>query len=258
MLQIRPKLLFTLLGVLASVVVLAQIEAIAQGAPPDSVDDRVLNAPYSAKRNHTEYDEKSVDDLTKRIETVGSEARDSQGRTYSADERVWTYLQGNKRVLGREMLYKIDDPVAHTATSWDSSSKIAKVFHLPQGVAGKNTTMAQCPACLQARLKAPGDDLGASMIAMGAVAQKLGTKTIGGFVAQGTRITVKNPVGGDAVHESWYCSELKILVLTIDNSPVVGSSRSELIDIVRGQPDVTKYQPPAGYVVQDVQIQLPH
>jgi len=60
------------------------------------------------------------------------------------------------------------------------------------------------------------------------------------------------------VHENWYCPELKIVVLETNDDPRSGRTRDELVDIVRGEPDVTKYQPPAGYVVQDVQIQLPH
>lgn len=248
--QIRLRLVTAVLGASLSVAILAQRSAALQGSPSLNTDDRILNAAYSAQRRFTN-DEKSADGKINHTESSGSKARDSQGRTYNADERHWTYLEGNKSVLKSEMLYEINDPVAHTDTRWDSSSKIVKVIHVPQSVPGKNTFGAQCQAaCFDALMNPQGDAV-----------EKLGVKTIGGVVAEGTRSSYTVPAGRDhndqpiaVVHESWYCPELKIVVLETNDDPRSGRTRDELIDIVRGEPDVTKYEPPADYVVRDIQL----
>jgi hypothetical protein len=247
--QIRLRLVFVALGASLSVAILTQRSAALQSSPSPNEDDRVLNAPYSAQRHFTN-DENSANGRISHIETGGSKARDSQGRTYSADERRWTYLEGGKSVLGSEMLYEINDPVAHTDTRWDSSSKMVKVIHASQSAPGKNTFGALCQACLHALMNPQGDAV-----------EKLGLKTIGGVVAEGTRSSYTVPAGQDhndqpivVVHERWYCPELKIVILETNDDPRSGRSRDELVDIVRAEPDVTKYQPPTDYVVRNIRL----
>jgi hypothetical protein len=225
MLQIRSIVLFAALGGLPSVVMLAQTGAILPGIPAVNAEERFQNAPYSAQRRFTPID-KLVDGKINRSESGGSEARDSLGRTYSAGERHWTY-QG---VLKNEMLYRIHDPVANTDTRWDSSSKEVKVVHWPQ------------------------NDLAASI-------EKLGTKTIEGVTAEGTRssYTVPAEQGSNdhpivVVHETWYCPQLKIVILETNDDPRSGTTRNELVGIVREEPDVKKYYPPANYVVHELQM----
>lgn len=245
MLHIRSGLFLAVVGILFSVAILAQPRATPQGTPSVSRDDRVLDAPYSARRRFT-YIEKSANGSINRTESGGSKARDSKGRMYRADERHWTYLGS----LKSEMLYEIDDPVAHTDTRWDSTSKIVKVVHTSQNVPGGESLGAQTLALV---LGAHGDPVEAAMIDAGGVVEKLGAKTIGGVVADGTR-TSRNDKGTVVVHESWYCPALKIVILIIHVDPRSGSSRDELVDIVRREPDVRKYQPPADYVVRDIQL----
>jgi hypothetical protein len=247
---IRSTLVFAALGVLPSVAIPAQPNATLQGTPTINADDRVLNAPYSAQRRFT-YDKKSADGTINRAESGGSKARDSQGRTYSADERHWTYLEGNKRVLKSEMLYRIHDPVANTDTNWDSTSKEVKVIHWPQRASAEDASKAQCPvACLEAMMSPLGD-----------VVEKLGVKNFGSIVAEGTRNSYTVPAGQDhndqpivVVHESWYSPELKIVILETNDDPRSGKSRDELVVIVRGEPDVRIYHPPGDSVVHDIHM----
>lgn len=79
--------------------------------------ETVPNAPYSAERRFTLID-KSTDGTINRSQSGGSEARDSQGRTYSAGERHWTDKEAGKSVLKSEVLYRLHDPVANTDTQW--------------------------------------------------------------------------------------------------------------------------------------------
>jgi hypothetical protein len=207
-----------------------------------NVNERVLNVPYSARRHFTSV-EKRADGKTSRSESGGSEARDSRGRTYSAGERHWTYLENGKSVLKSEMLYRIQDPVSNTNTSWDSTSKQVKVIHWPQG---------------------PQDspvDVSAFLAPIPGTEEDLGSKTIEGVAAEGKRNTYTVAEGNDqhsrplrVVHESWYCPELKIVVLETNDDPRSGTWRNELVKIVRGEPDVTKYRPPANYVVNHVRM----
>ena len=251
MLQIRSVAFLAVLGILPSVAILGQTSAIPVETRSVNADDRVLNAPYSAQRHFTEVRTLANGSIS-RSESGGSEARDSQGRTYSAGERHWTYLDGKKTVLKSEMLYRIHDPVANTDTKWDSSSKEAKVIHWPPSEPKENTSEAECQACNEATTKASG-----------AVVEKLGVKTIEGVVAEGTRSSYTVPAGQDhndqpivVVHESWYCREFKIVILETNEDPRSGSTRNELVDIVRGEPDVGQYRPPTDYVVHELQLPL--
>ncbi|HTC63289.1 MAG TPA: hypothetical protein VK709_10635, partial [Candidatus Saccharimonadales bacterium] len=158
-------------------------------------------------------------------------------------ERQWTYLGA----LKSEMLYEINDPVDHTDTRWDTSTTIAKVVHdhEPSSAPRDNPFLPQCQTCT------PGDVIEAAMVASGAKVEKLGVKSIGGFVAEGRR-TSRTAAGGQVIHESSYCSELKTVILTIDIDPNTGCSRNELVHIARGEPDVTKYKPPADYAIRNI------
>jgi hypothetical protein len=244
MLQTHPRIFSAALAAFPLGAILALSAAVPQGTSSVK-DETVLDAPYSAKRRFT-HDEKSADGSIKHTETIGSKARDSQGRMYSADERHWTYLG----TLKSEMLYEINDPVNHTDTRWDTTIPIAKVIHdhASLSVPRNNLFLPQCQTCT------PGDSIEALMVASGAKLEKLGVRTIGGFVAEGTR-TSRADAGGQVTHEGWYCPELKTVILTIDTNPSTGSSRDELVDIARGEPDVTKYQPPAAYAIRNILLQ---
>jgi len=221
-----------------------QTSAISSAGTVDA-NEPVLHSPYSAQRRFVSA-ERLADGTAKRTEAGGSEARDSQGRTYSAGERHWTYLDRGKPVLKSEMLYRIYDPVSNTDTRWDSSSKEAKVVHWPKG---EPTDAVD----IRAFTGAVPDT----------VIEKLGVRTIEGVVAEGTRSTYTIVGQQDktgklltVVHETWYCPELKIVVLETNDDPRSGTTRNELLGIIRGEPDITKYRPPADYVIHDIRLPI--
>jgi len=241
--RIRILLLFPLLGILATFPAIAQTKK----SPSDSADYPIFNAPYSAKRHFISYTKKADGTVT-RDESGGSEARDSQGRTFSAGERHWTYSEGTKRVLGSEMLYRIDDPVANTEIKWDSTSKEATVIHSPQSDLKRDSLETSCLCNEQAAASNTG-------------VEKLGTRAIQGLVAEGTRSSYTVPIGLDqndkpyiVVHDSWYSPKLKIVILETNDDPSSGSTRNELIDINLGEPDTKQYRPPTDYVIHDLQM----
>jgi hypothetical protein len=245
--QIRLLLLFPLLAILATLPAIAQTSAHPERSASDNADYPVLNAPFSAKRHFISYTKKADGTLT-RVESGGSEARDSQGRTFSAGERHWTYLVGDKNILGSEMLYRIDDPVANTETKWDSTSKEAKIIHWPQSHLKRDTLESVC-RCSE------------SMTASNTGVEKLGTRNIQGLVAEGTRSSytvvnerAQNDKPNVVVHESWYSPKLKIVILETNDDPSSGSTRNELIDINLGEPDTKQYRPPADYIIHNLQM----
>jgi len=160
-------------------------------------------------------------------------------------------MDNGKSVLKSELLYRINDPVANTETKWDSTLKVVRVIHFPHSTSEENASGEQCPApCL-------GAGISDSFFSV----ERLGTKVIEGVEAEGERRSYTVPVGQDhndhpivVVHETWYCAELKIIVLETNDDPRSGPTTNRLVNIVRGEPDVAKYRPPADYVVKSAQI----
>ena len=242
MFKICLSVLFLMFCGSASLSIFAQTSVVNLG-------ETVPNAPYSAERRFTSID-KSADGTINRSQSGESEARDSQGRTYSAGERHWTYKEAGKSVLKSEILYRLHDPVANTDTQWDTTSKEVKFIHWSQALANQDPANASCPVCPEGPMGDPGDGI-----------EKLGLKTIEGVVAEGTRSSYTVPATKGhpdlplmVTHESWYCPELKIIIRETNDDPRSGQMRNELVNIVRGKPEVNKYNPPADYVVHQVQV----
>jgi hypothetical protein len=88
--------------------------------------------------------------------------------------------------------------------------------------------------------------------------EQLGTQTIEGVMAEGTRITFTIPagkIGNDrpivAVNERWYSPELQTIVLTKNSDPRMGETTYRLTNINRGEPDPSLFQVPADYTVEE-------
>jgi hypothetical protein len=222
--------------------------AFAQAVCSADAVHRVENAPFSAQRRVITITHKA-DGTSSRDEATKSEARDGKGRTYSAGERYWTTLIGGERVQKSEILVSIVDPIANTSTKWSSGSKEVKVIHWPQ------------PAGNNGAVEPPFNPFADSQ---NSDVRKLGTKTIEGVLAEGFRMSYAVPPGqarcdegNVVVEECWYSPELKVVILETDSVPCSRSFTNQLENIVRGEPDVAKYQPPADYARQNVEMPPP-
>ena len=96
---------------------------------------------------------------------------------------------------------------------------------------------------------------------LGSIIEKLGMRTIEGLVAEGTRMSYTVPAGQErndkpilVVKETWYSPDLKIVILSTNNDPSSVTSKDELTNTVRGDPDVSKYRPPADYVIRQFEM----
>ncbi len=90
----------------------------------------------------------------------------------------------------------------------------------------------------------------------------LGTRTINGVSAHGTRTALTIPAGGigndrdiHVTKETWMSNDLRILVKGVISDPRFGTSTFELTDIVPGAPNPTLFdtQVPPGYAVRQSQ-----
>ena len=86
----------------------------------------------------------------------------------------------------------------------------------------------------------------------------LGTQTIEGVPAHGTRVTRTIPAGqiGNVqpiviTTESWYSPDLKVLVMSKSNDPRMGETTYKLTNIQRSEPSPSLFQPPDDYTVKD-------
>ena len=84
----------------------------------------------------------------------------------------------------------------------------------------------------------------------------LGTQTIGGIMAQGTRITRTIPAGeiGNErpivmTTERWYSPDLQVYVLTKRSDPLIGDTVMQYTSIQRQEPAASLFQVPSDYSV---------
>jgi hypothetical protein len=86
--------------------------------------------------------------------------------------------------------------------------------------------------------------------------ESLGSQTIEGVSATGTRMTSTIEVGAigndraiQIVSESWYSPELQTMVKSSHNDPRMGQETFELRNISRTEPSADLFQVPAGYQI---------
>jgi len=86
--------------------------------------------------------------------------------------------------------------------------------------------------------------------------EELGTQTIAGVSAQGTRITHTIPAGQignerpiTMVSEHWYSNDLQVMVLSKRSDPRFGDSTYTLTNIQRSEPNASLFQVPSDYQV---------
>ncbi len=231
--------------------------------------------PYTAVKKTTII-QKLTDGTTINRENSSTEARDSQGRTMVQSSMA--EMQGHNVTHTNVM-----DPVARTTTIWISQGKQATRIHMPDlrgaaqqlgptamglgsgsiGAVANVTTLSQT-----IRTGTTGTAQSTGIVTMGAVrdpnlrperkTEKLGGKTIAGVYAEGTRLTVTYPVGffGNdkpiiTFHETWMSSDLKLVLLSVDDDPRTGTRITEVTNLDRGEPNPALFQVPEGYTIRD-------
>jgi hypothetical protein len=141
----------------------------------------------------------------------------------------------------------IHDPVAGTAFILHPDAKIAD--QLPAPHRGN-----QNPGAFQDKFEAHIQQ----EIADGSLKKEdLGTQTINGVAAQGTRYTRTIPVGQIGndkpiiiVNERWYSADLQVVVKSTRTDPRFGSTTYTLTNIQRQAPAATLFTVPSDYTIR--------
>ncbi len=86
--------------------------------------------------------------------------------------------------------------------------------------------------------------------------ESLGTQTIGGVSAVGTRTTRTIPAGEigneqplEITSEVWTSPDLQMVVLSKRNDPRIGETVYRLTNIQRAEPDPSLFQIPSGFTI---------
>jgi len=144
----------------------------------------------------------------------------------------------------------ITDPVAGVHTLLDNERKIAHQSAMRPHT-GKNAESGTAPETrMESRLQ---QEEAAGLLKR----ESLGTQTINGVVAEGTRTTRTIPVGQigndkplQVVSERWYSPDLQIVLKTTRTDPRFGTTTYTVNNIQRSEPSPSMFAVPSDFTVQ--------
>ncbi|MGH9723746.1 MAG: hypothetical protein ACRD41_01645 [Candidatus Acidiferrales bacterium] len=203
----------------------------------------VTGAPFSATFT-SESTQTLADGNVIRRNSSGSLARDSQGRT----RRDMTLpAMGPWATSGGAPPHAIfiNDPVAGAQFVLEPDHKIARKLPAP-------------PDMDKTRKNRRGHgERFASRNQNNETSTSLGTQTINGVQAEGTRVTrtiAAGEMGNEKpiviTTERWYSPDLQTYVMTKRSDPRMGDSVYQLTNIQRSEPDAALFQVPSDYTVK--------
>lgn len=199
----------------------------------------ITGAPYSGVQS-TQSQQTLADGNQIARQEESKVYRDTQGRV-----RIEHAMHRSLSPSGQtpRTVISIFDPVAGYSYMLDPTAMIAVKTPLPP------------PNSANSGGHAPhGRDPGSN----GAQIQKedLGTQTISGLSATGTRITQTIPAGAmgnqqpiQIVRETWISTDLKVPLLIKTSDPRFGNVTMQLTNVVQAEPDASLFQVPSGYTV---------
>ena len=198
----------------------------------------VTGAPMTATVSVT-HDQTLSDGNTIHTDNQSTEYRDSQGRV----RREVPFKLATPAIGVTEgTMIIIMDPVAGKRYMLNPQKKTAHEMPLHPPKPPHGNANGEPPA-------RPG---------MGNVTtEQLGTKTILGLTAQGTRVTRTIPAGQigntkaiSVVTERWVSTDLQIPLSMTHNDPMMGAMTSTVTSVTRGEPDAALFQVPSDYKIE--------
>lgn len=182
--------------------------------------------------------------------------RDSEGRMR---REIGFELNTPSTGAAKRTMIAITDPVSGGRYMLNPETKTAHQMPLHPGRPGPGSPdamhgkMGVGPGTAEAMHDMPGKvRIGSN--ATDLKTEQLGTKTINGLQAVGTRMTRtiaageignRNPI--EVVTERWYSSDLQLPLLESHNDPMMGTMTIKLVNINRGEPDASLFQVPSDY-----------
>jgi hypothetical protein len=203
----------------------------------------VTGAPFSA--NFSTQTKQVLADGNQILRTnTGSFARDSQGRT----RRDMTFPGIGLMAAGNQVpphVVMINDPVAGSQYVLEVDRRIARKMQIEQG--RKHGRRGENRAAITLRGRAESNVTTVS----------LGTQTINGVLAEGTRTTRTIPAGAIGntnpiviTVERWYSPDLQTVVMMKRDDPRMGETTFQLTNIQRQEPDASLFEVPSDYAVK--------
>ena len=202
------------------------------GLDGKTVTGAPFTASFSAQTTETLTDGNKI-----QRSATGTVARDSQGRT-RRDMTLPAIGPWAASGTTPPQVSFINDPVAGTRYMLDADKKIAQQM---SGHGGHPRVASQ-----------KNDESEKQVTTI-----SLGTQTINGISAQGTKYTRTIPAGeiGNVnpiviVTERWYSPDLQTVIMTKRTDPRMGETVFQMKNIQRTEPAATLFQVPAGYTVE--------
>ena len=192
----------------------------------------------------TSFEQKLPDGSYVRGFAVTHQARDGTGRTMS--EFPQACRRDENGVFRPDLNVIVFDPATKATLNWQVGNPYPdKVAHLIHQSPPKPLTSEQL--ALQRRLAAADETQKEYKT------EDLGTRTIAGVEAHGSRTTQTIPAGeqGNELplvvkRELWRSKELGLVMLGIMDDPRRGKTTFEIEDLTPGEPDPALFVPPAG------------
>ena len=192
--------------------------------------------------------------------------RDSAGRTRSEQ----SFVPPAGAVSGAPMFVQINDPVAGVHYFLNVRNHEATRLAMPSAMGGTQASRAVVSpqagfvGAIQL-LPPPAAGTTASSPGPKTSRESLGTQTIEGISAEGSRITRTYPEGSfgndrpvTVVTEIWTSTDLKIALLTKTSDPRSGDTTMRITSISLDEPDPALFQVPADYTIVDQQPPTHH
>src|ERR1019366_1834369 len=174
---------------------------------------------------------------TKRLDEARNiHRRDSRGRLL--DEQLPSpHVKLDDSEVFTQHAFVLDDPDSMLSMQWDDDSRTLVVGSIPASPQwSRNRYDPHCPAT-SGYAEEEGRDLG--------------ERTMQGVVAMGCRIAgrTNGEPRSTVVIETWRAPLLGIPLLTTEHDSDGRESRTEVIRLALGEPDLAKFQPPQDYKV---------
>jgi hypothetical protein len=211
----------------------------------------VKNAPFSATAS-TETLQTLADGTTIHRTTSSTLYRDSLGRSRS---EVTLSGFGPLQASGTtRTMITIADPVAGSRYALDAEHKIAHQMKMHSRGGNGAAASPEAAQGFQQRMEARLQKEEASGLVK---KESLGTQTIAGVTAEGTRITRTIPANHmgnskalQVVFERWYSPDLQIVVKSTRTDPLVGTTTYTLANVQRTEPAASLFTVPSDYAVK--------
>ncbi len=220
--------------------------------------------PFSATANTQTL--RTLADGTRVSQTITMvQYRDSEGRvrTETSQPGSSVGIQIHDPVAGVRYLL---DPAKRSATKRPAGAVVPGPAGGRGGRSGGGAQIsAQTPQEVTdaqnalSRLKAAVESVRAAAAARNdpnVTEEDLGTMTVNGVAARGTRITTVVPVGAigndrefRSVDERWFSADLNLLVKSVSSDPRFGTTSYEMTNISREAPDAGLFRVPADYSI---------